>query len=140
MKMSSIVRTTSRMITPFLLVYGFYLIFYGHISPGGGFQGGVIVSVSVILLITANGYQVVRERVRVGLLKITESGAALFLVLSGLAGVLAGSFMANYLPRGQFGHLFSGGNIALVNTAIGLKVGVAFTLVFYVLLRWTERD
>ncbi len=62
MKMSTVVRTTTKLISPFLVTYAVYLMVYGHLSPGGGFQAGVVLAVSVILLITSHGYKKVRKR------------------------------------------------------------------------------
>ncbi|MFW6144032.1 MAG: MnhB domain-containing protein, partial [Candidatus Natronoplasma sp.] len=63
MMMSPIVRTTTKLVSPFLVSYSLYLMFYGHLSPGGGFQAGVILAVSVIILITSYGDERVRERI-----------------------------------------------------------------------------
>lgn len=140
MKMSTVVRKSASLITPFLVTYGLYLSIYGHLSPGGGFQGGVILAVAVILLITSHGYHLVRDTFRVNVVKLLESTSALFIIAVSIIGLLSGSFMYNFLRGGELGDLFSGGTLVLFNIAIGLKVGAAFTLLFYVLLRWTESD
>ncbi len=140
MRMSSIVRNSSRLVSPFLVAYGAYLIIHGHISPGGGFQGGVILSVSVILLITSHGYKAVRKAFSVRLVKIVESMSALLIIMISLIGLIFGTYFFNFLRGGEPGTLFSGGTVVLLNILIGLEIGAAFTLLFYVLLRWTESD
>lgn len=140
MRMSSIVRNSSRLVSPFLVAYGAYLIIHGHISPGGGFQGGVILAVSVILLITSHGYKRVQKAFSVKLVKIVESISALLIIVISLVGLTVGTYFFNFLRGGEPGTLFSGGTVVLLNIMIGLEIGAAFTLLFYVLLRWTESD
>ncbi len=138
--MSKVVRKSASLISPFLVIYGMYLVIYGHLSPGGGFQGGVVLSVSVIMMITAHGYVLVRDTFRVDFVKLVEGSASLFIFVLACMGILFGSFLHNFLQGGSFGTLFSGGNTVLLNIAIGLKVGTAFIIMFYVMLRWTESD
>ena len=138
--MSVIVRNSSRLVSPFLVAYGAYLIINGHITPGGGFQGGVILAVSVILLITSNGYKAVREVFSVKQVKMIESFSALGIITISIIGLAFGAYYLNFLRGGEPGTIFSGGTVVLFNILIGLKIGAAFTLLFYVLLRWTESD
>ncbi len=140
MKMSIVVRKSAKIISPFLFTYGAYLIIYGHLSPGGGFQGGVILAVGVILLLISHGYSLVRISFREKLVRIMESSAALGVVLLALSGLIFNSLFYNYLRGGTPGTLFSGGTIAPFNILIGFKIGASFTLVFYILLRRMERD
>ncbi|MFP4000273.1 MAG: MnhB domain-containing protein [Thermoplasmata archaeon] len=140
MEMSTVVRKSSKIISPFLFTYGAYLLIYGHLSPGGGFQGGVILAVGVILLLTSHGYTLVRKTFRDRLVKVIESSAVIGIVLLGLSGLLFNSFFYNYLRGGSIGDLFSGGTIMIFNILVGLKIGTGFIIVFYVLLRRIERD
>ncbi|MBS3781746.1 MAG: Na(+)/H(+) antiporter subunit B [Candidatus Thermoplasmatota archaeon] len=140
MKMSTVVRKSSKIIAPFLFTYGAYLIIYGHLSPGGGFQGGVILAVGVVLLLTSHGYRLVRSTFRERLVKMIESSAALGIVILGLTGLIFNAFFYNYLRGGTIGTLFSGGTIVIFNILVGLKIGTGFTIVFYILLRRMERD
>lgn len=140
MRMSTVTRTTIRMVSPFLVAYGAYLIVYGHLSPGGGFQGGVILALSVILMMIAQGYQDLKTTFRDKLVKGIESGAALGILLLAFSGLLFGTFFFNYLRGGTPGELFSGGIIAPFNVLIGFKIGASFTLVFYILIRRMNLD
>ncbi|AEK73728.1 MULTISPECIES: Na(+)/H(+) antiporter subunit B [Thermococcus] len=133
MKMSTVVRTTTKMVSPFLVTYAAYLMLYGHVSPGGGFQGGVILAVAVILLITSHGYGKVRRKFHFNWAGLIESSAGALLVLLGIAGLGLGAFYSNFLPT-------EGGIILPFNVIVGLEVGAAFTFVFYILLRWVESD
>lgn len=121
------------MVSPFLVTYAAYLMIYGHLSPGGGFQGGVILAVAVILLITSHGYRKVRKRFRFNWASLVESSAGTLLVLLGMAGITFGGFYSNFLHT-------EGGVILPFNVLVGLEVGAAFTFVFYILLRWVESD
>lgn len=140
MRMSSIVRNSSRLVSPFLIAYGAFMIVNGHISPGGGFQGGVILAVAVIMLITSHGYTAVKEKFSVRFVKIVEGLSGLSIILISMVGLVLGTYFLNFLKGGEPGTLFSGGTVVLFNIFIGVKVGVAFTLLFYMLLRWTESD
>ncbi|WP_456321202.1 Na(+)/H(+) antiporter subunit B [Palaeococcus sp. (in: euryarchaeotes)] len=140
MRMSLVVRTTTKFISPFLVAYAAYLMVYGHLSPGGGFQAGVILAVSVILLITSHGYKRVKKSFRFREVQTIEGISALSLVLLATVGVFFGGFFYNFIRGGSFGALVSGGIVPLFNIGVALKVGAAFTFMFYMLSRWVERD
>ncbi len=133
--MSLVVRTTTKLMSPFLVAYAAYLMIYGQMSPGGGFQAGVILAVSVILLVVSHGYRSVKKRFRLKEVGAIEGISALGLVLIGITGIIFGGFFYNFL-RGYW----SGGTIPFFNIGVGLKVGAAFVMVFYVMLRWVESD
>ncbi len=133
--MSLVVRTTTKLMSPFLVAYAAYLMIYGQMSPGGGFQAGVILAVSVVLLIVSQGYRSVKKRFKMREVGAIEGVSALGLVLLGLAGMLFGGFFYNFLKG-----WWSGGTVVLFNIGVALKVGAAFVMVFYVMLRWVESD
>ncbi|AMQ19497.1 Na(+)/H(+) antiporter subunit B [Thermococcus peptonophilus] len=135
MKMSLVVRTTTKLVAPFLVTYGAYLTIYGYESPGGGFQAGVIFAVSVILLMTAYGYRRTRKHFPLMTVQLVESSAALFIVGVALMGLVFGSFFLNFLRP-----YIPGGTIMTFNIGVALKVGTSFILVFYILSRWADRD
>ena len=84
-EMTIIVRTLIRALLPLLLVFGFYIISYGHLTPGGGFQGGMIVVGAVMSFYLAYGYNIVR-RFHEEDLDIAEHLLALTYILIGLIG------------------------------------------------------
>ncbi|ASJ02380.1 cation:proton antiporter [Thermococcus profundus] len=135
MKMSLVVRTTTKLVAPFLVTYGAYLTIYGYESPGGGFQAGVIFAVSVILLMTAYGYRRTRKHFPLRTVQLVESSAALFIVGVALMGLAFGAFFLNFLRP-----YIPGGTIMTFNVGVALKVGTSFVLVFYILARWVDRD
>jgi multicomponent Na+:H+ antiporter subunit B len=114
-----------------VLVLGAYVIAHGHLTPGGGFSGGVVVA-GALLLAYAAGQGVRLRRVRsIVLLEGVEAlGAAGFLALA-LAGLIAaGSLLENFLALGTSGMLLSAGTVPVGNVAVGLEVAGAVALVF----------
>ncbi|MYW47754.1 MnhB domain-containing protein [Streptomyces sp. SID161] len=121
------VRRYALLTLPVALVTGLYVIAHGQLSPGGGFQGGVVAATALHLLYLGADYRAL-ERVRpLGAYEICDAlSAAAYLVL-GLAPALAGTaFLANILlPYGTFNTLSSGGAVPLLNAAIGMEVAGA---------------
>lgn len=133
--LSKIVRTIALVVLPFALVFGFYIIIHGHLTPGGGFQGGAVVASAAALLVVAFGSHWVLAKVGKGSLSSLESiGAVMFasLALLGIAfgAVYFGNFLAGTsLPFGVIPAIGStlsdvntGGVLPLMNVAVGLKV------------------
>jgi multicomponent Na+:H+ antiporter subunit B len=130
------VRATSAAVTlvglaligPTLLV-GLYVVIHGHQTPGGGFQGGVILATALLLVYLSDQYVTLR---RVGPEAINELAEALgtaSLVLLGAAGmVFAGACFENFLPLGKAGELLSAGTIPVASTCVGLAVTGGFAL------------
>ena len=117
---SLIVFTGCRFLFPLILLFGAYIFVHGHLTPGGGFQGGAIVASGFLLT-----YLGCRER-QPGKDKfnVVESLSGLAFVLIGLAGLLVGgSFLLNFLPQGSPYALLSAGIMPVVYLLIGLKVG-----------------
>jgi multicomponent Na+:H+ antiporter subunit B len=124
-KSSLILYTGCRFLFPFILLFGAYIFIHGHLTPGGGFQGGaVIASGFLLIMLGCWGW----EGINRNRFKITESLSGLAFIVIGLLGLLCGgSFLLNYLPKGVPNELFSAGIIPLVYIAIGFKVGSEIT-------------
>ena len=136
MEKSQIVTMISRKLVPFILLFGLYLISYGHLSPGGGFQGGVVLASGIILLLLSHGVTLVQRSFPERWVNLTELGMVFLFLLLGLAGLLLGkSFLGNILPLGEAGEIPSAGFILLLNMIIGLKVGAGITLICLYLFR-----
>ncbi len=116
--------TGTRFLTPLVLLLGIYVFVNGHLTPGGGFQGGAILASAMLLALLTDPLR----RFSHGLIAGIESLAGLIYVLLGALGLaLAGGFLDNrILPVGAFGHLFSAGAIPVIYSLIGLKVGAEF--------------
>ena len=121
-----ILRMVSRLIIPFVQVFGIYIVVYGHLSPGGGFAGGTILGGSMALYLFVFGLERTVRRIPLAWGEILEGAAAFWYVLVGLGGLLLGAnFLANAaagVPLGGEGQLFSGGTIWLIGLGVGVKV------------------
>ncbi|NQU74218.1 MAG: hypothetical protein HQ547_05885 [Candidatus Omnitrophica bacterium] len=132
--MSLIVKTITRLTVGLILLYGIYIVFHGHISPGGGFAGGVIIALSFIHIMLAYGKEVAFKKLSKSTASFFESlGAILFLAIA-LLGFTGGYFFLNFISKGEPFKLFSAGMIPLCNIAIALKVGAGLFAIFVVLV------
>jgi multicomponent Na+:H+ antiporter subunit B len=133
--MTIIVRTTSRLLFPFIFLFGIYIVLHGHLTPGGGFPGGVIIAASVLMLILAYGIERVQQRVSIlqaEMLDIIGSGTIAVIGILGI--VLSAYFLQNVFPLGDLGKLFSAGDLAPLYIGVGLKVTASILLIFYAML------
>jgi len=135
--MTLIVKTVTRWVKGFIFLFGVYIVLYGHLTPGGGFAGGVIIAGAFILLTLAFGKEAALERMSKTVASEFDSlGALMFLMLAWLGLYFGGPFFVNFIQRnlpGKRFHLFSAGNIPLCNIAIGIKVGTSLFMVFIIL-------
>ncbi|MFC1658157.1 MnhB domain-containing protein [Candidatus Omnitrophota bacterium] len=132
--MTLIVKTITRLTVGLILLYGIYIVLHGHLTPGGGFPGGVIMALSFIHLMLAFGKDTALERLNQLRASILESlGGILFLGIA-LLGFLGGYFFLNFIKKGEPFNLFSAGIIPLCNIAICLKVGAGLFLIFVALV------
>ena len=118
---SEILTTGTDILVPVIMLFGIYIFLHGHLSPGGGFQGGAVVASAVLLLFLAYpGF-----RLRHGILAALESlSGTAYVVIAVLGLILASGFLdSRLLALGETGRIISAGTIPLVYTLIGLKVG-----------------
>ncbi len=121
-------QTASKILFPIIMLFGVYVMIYGHLSPGGGFQGGVIIASGVLLLLISYKTFEVPHAVIVAL----ETFAGVSYVLIGLIGlVVLDTFLGNFLPHdiSQMGMLLSGGIIPLIYIIVGIKVGSEMSMI-----------
>lgn len=120
--MSLIVKEVTKLVTGFIALFAAYITLYGHLTPGGGFVGGVILACCFILTVLAYGKDFAGQMISDAGAKSWDTfGAALFLLVA-LVGYTAGDFFANFLPHPGNFKLVSAGTIPLANVAIGIKV------------------
>ncbi|GGM42328.1 cation:proton antiporter [Paraliobacillus quinghaiensis] len=135
----SIVNQTVKLIIPYIAVLGAYLILFGHISPGGGFVGGVVLSIIAILLTLTYSVEFSEYIFKPDQKKFIEDIGAIGFVLLGLLGIFTGS---NFLSNGQAnfgtgnaGEVFSAGLMPFINLMIGLKVSAGLAIIFNSLIK-----
>ena len=111
-------------LLPLMLVYMLYIIFHGHLSPGGGFQGGVLMVAVVTVLYLGRGYETTVRSLSAGFLHGAEGFASVIYVALALMGVAVGAqFCQNILyTHGNIGDLYSSGTIFWMNVTVGAKV------------------
>lgn len=137
MENSKLVRTLVQKLFPFILLFGFYLTLHGHLSPGGGFQGGVVIGTAIILLALSYGMRETENRFKYRYLGTMEELAILTFIFFGLLGILFGSpFLKNFLPLGQPGIIASAGLMLPLNLLISIKVAASITIIFYALVKY----
>ncbi len=134
--MSSIVQVIARLLAGMLFLYGTYIVMHGHLTPGGGFAGGVLIAAAFILISLAFGSVEQTERSSYTLSSVVESlGGVMFLSLA-LVGYLFGTFFFSNALTYYIGkplQLISGGIILPANIAIGVKVGAGLYAIFLAL-------
>ncbi|HEX4805595.1 MAG TPA: MnhB domain-containing protein [Conexibacter sp.] len=121
-----------------LIVLGAYVVTHGHLTPGGGFQGGVILAAGLLLAYAA-GQVVALQRIEpTTLVEVADATGALAYGLVALGGlVFAAAALSNFLPYGTTGHLLSAGTIPVLSVAVGVEVTGAVALILTELLDQT---
>lgn len=128
---SEALRALSLAVIPALLAIGIYIVVHGQLTPGGGFQGGVILAAGPLAVFLAGRYLRMKIMAPHTVVEIGEAAGAVGYGLVGVGGlVFAGVFFKNFLPLGAPGHLLSGGQLALASVAVGLEVSGAFVVAF----------
>nr|WP_254553229.1 MnhB domain-containing protein [Kitasatospora sp. MMS16-BH015] len=111
-------------LLPVALLTGGYLVAHGQLSPGGGFQGGVVLATGLHLAYVAADYRALRRIRPLTVLDVADAVAAGSYAALGLVGLAAGaSYLANTLALGTFNQLSSGGLVPVINAAVGIEVG-----------------
>jgi len=140
--MSLIVKTITRLTVGIILLYGVYIVLHGHVSPGGGFAGGIIIALSFIHLMLAFGKDVALGKLSQAKASFFENfGAIMFLTIA-ILGFTGGYFFYNFLGKGEPFRLFSAGMIPLSNIAICFKVGAGLFAIFIslIFIQVSEKD
>lgn len=121
-----IIKTIARIFVPFIQLYALYVIMHGHYSPGGGFQGGVILGASLALLLITHGYDEMRRRIPEGVVILLGSVGVLIYAGIGLTCLLLGG---NYLDYGQLSVILHVDPAHARSLGIlGVELGVGFTV------------
>jgi multicomponent Na+:H+ antiporter subunit B len=115
-----------------VVVLGFYVVAHGTITPGGGFQGGVVLMAGVALIYLAGEYRAFLDLSPTRLVDFVEGAGAAAFVATGLAAIaLGGEYLHNFLPFGTGGTLASGGSMVILSVATALEVAAALVLLLH---------
>ncbi len=122
-KPNAILQLITRILTPIIFLFGFYIIMNGHLSPGGGFSGGAVIGAGLILYVTTFGFHKTQrffsektyDRVKVAAL-------ALYSVTMFYYFYTGANMLKNVIPLGTPGNILSSGMILPINIFVGLEV------------------
>jgi multicomponent Na+:H+ antiporter subunit B len=130
---SEALRAVGLLLVPVLLAVGAYIVVHGQLTPGGGFQGGLILASGPLAVFIAGRYVRAKVIVPHTVVELGDALGAAGYVLVGLGGlVFTGVFLKNFLPQGIPGHLLSAGQLDIASVAVGVEVAGAF------LVAWSE--
>jgi multicomponent Na+:H+ antiporter subunit B len=120
---SAAVRVTTLALVGPIVLLSIYITAHGHLTPGGGFQGGVVAATALLLIFLGGEYATLAQVRPLPLVEVAKAAGAAGFVLIGLAGLIAsGAFLKNFLPLGTIGELLSAGMMPLLSFAVGLEV------------------
>ena len=129
-------------LLPFAMVYMFYIILHGHLSPGGGFQGGVLVVGAILLVYFGHGYRTTAKAVSFNVLHETEGLASVVYVALAMMGIAVGAQFCQTIlyTHGNIGDLYSSGTIFWMNVTVGVKVMTGIGSIALLMLGLVNRD
>jgi multicomponent Na+:H+ antiporter subunit B len=124
---SDAVRMLGVGLVPLTVSFGIYMISHGQVSPGGGFQGGVVLATAPLVIYLCAGAKIFLRVAPPALTRVGEAVGVAGYVLIGCLGILAGkAFLENVLPLGTPGAAWSSGTILFLNLTVGLAVAAGF--------------
>jgi multicomponent Na+:H+ antiporter subunit B len=136
MRKTDILDVASRKLAPYMFLFGFYLVTYGDVSPGGGFQGGVVIASGIILIAMAKGANAAEGYFPTGHLALVEALTFALILAAGLGGVVfAGGFLADFFVESGRPVLVRSPFVFLLNVLIGIKVAAGVSLICLHLFR-----
>lgn len=154
MNMSKLIRTTADILFPLILVFGYYIVLHGHLTPGGGFQGGAVIATGFVLLFVAYKIDTITSLFTKKVFQNCETlGLFLFVGTGFLAVILGVTYLMNFLANtgGLFGQvvpfgmnpgfLNTAGIIPILNIAVGIEVlGGLSIIIMYMTkgIHWQE--
>jgi multicomponent Na+:H+ antiporter subunit B len=126
---SEAVRVTSLGLIGCTIMWGLFVVLHGHLTPGGGVQGGVILATALLLVYLTSDHTLFQRVTPIVIVQAVESVGVGGYVLLGMIGVFYGmAFLQNVLPLARPGQLYAGGLIPLINIAGALAVGAGLVL------------
>jgi multicomponent Na+:H+ antiporter subunit B len=138
---SDTLRVSMQAMVGIMIVFGVYMASHGQLTPGGGFQGGVILASAPLVVYLSGNVKTFEAIVSSPLVKLAECGGAAGYAAIGTAALLFGAhFLTNIVPLGTTGDLFSSGTIAVISAVVGLEIAGGFVLLMQSYLREIIED
>jgi multicomponent Na+:H+ antiporter subunit B len=135
---SDAVRALTLLLAGPMVAFGLYVVAHGQLSPGGGFQGGVILATVPLLVYLAGDFETFKRITSHTLVEMAEAaGLAGYLVIGFIGMAIGTTFLQNVFPLGETGEITSSGSIVLISLATGLEVAGGFVLLLYAFLEQT---
>jgi multicomponent Na+:H+ antiporter subunit B len=123
------VKFAGYLLLPVTMLLGLDIVAHGHLTPGGGFQGGVVLATGWHLLYLSGSYTALARLRPLDWCEYAEAAATGLYVVTGLLGlVVGGSFLANVLPLGEFGSLLSAGIVPVLSVLVGVEVAAGLVV------------
>jgi multicomponent Na+:H+ antiporter subunit B len=120
------------------VVWGIYVVTHGQLTPGGGFQGGVILATVPLIIYLGENFKNFKRVVPHWMIEVAEAGGAGAYVIVGLLALVWNQpFLTNFLPLGKAGEPTSAGTMAVISLCTGLEVAAGFTLLLFAFLQET---
>jgi multicomponent Na+:H+ antiporter subunit B len=127
---SALVRACGLAAVPALVGLAVFVTVRGHLTVGGGLQGGALAVAAVAVVLLGGGYGASHELASDDRLDVEEGIGAGGYVAIGLAALaLGGAFLANWLPLGELGALLSGGTIVVLSVLVAVEARAALVLI-----------
>ena len=135
---SDAVRVLGLGLTPLTVLFGIDVVTHGQLTPGGGFQGGVVLATAVLLIYLAGEYDELHVLYRETTLERAEAlGGAAYVALGFVGLVAGGAYMQNVLPLGRTGSVFSAGTVPLINLAVAIEIAAGLVILLTTFLHQT---
>lgn len=116
-------RLLTAIFFPVTILVGIDVVAHGAVTPGGGFQGGVVLATGIHLLYVGGRYRLLERMRPVRIFEVSEGAGLVLFIAIGIAGLaLGGDLFANVIPYGQMAQLVSSGTVVLLSCAVGMAV------------------
>lgn len=145
--MTPIVKKVTQIVAGLIFLYGIYIILHGHLSPGGGFAGGTIITGAFVLLVLAFGSDILGLQTKEAKSSLLEALGILLFILTAIGALILCTiigitpiFFKNFLAKGVAGQILSAGFIPLLNIFIGMEVGGALVTIFLAFVIKSEEE
>ncbi len=126
---SDATRSFALALVGLLVLFGVYVVVHGQLTPGGGFQGGVILATAPLIVYLAGSFRDFKRITSDTLVELTEAVGAGGYAVVGVASMVAGfAFLENFLPPGALHSVVSGGTVAVIDLSVGMEVAGGFVL------------